>query len=272
MRVALIVVFFTLSSISGNLYSGTKEEVIRLQSDVLQLQNLVRTLQKDIDRSSGMNQSLLEQLNDQIANSNSLLKELVGAFRSQRDSDQEVASELRLNIQDVVIKLDDTNNRVAALHRKFEESQARRDSLRLTTPVIGTDPKPDQIYHLSYNDYLTGNYELAITAFREFLTQYPESEFSDNAAFYLAICHQMQGRYEQSIDVFDEVINMYPNSDKAPSAYYKKAMAQLDLQKNEDAIATFSKLISIHSDSPESKLALQELEKLGVELTEIDSR
>jgi len=272
MRVKITIVVFTLSLIPGNLFSGTKEEVIRLQSDVLQLQNLVRTLQKDLDRSSGMNQSLLEQLNDQIANSNSLLKELVGAFRSQRNSDQEVASGLRNDIQDVVIKLDDTNNRVAALHRKFEESQARRDSLRLTTPVIGTDPKPDQIYHLSYNDYLTGNYELAITAFREFLTKYPESEFSDNAAFYLAICHQMQGRYEQSIDVLDEVINMYPNSDKAPSAYYKKAMAQLDLQKNEDAIDTFSKLISIHSDSPESQLALQELEKLGIALTEIDSR
>ena len=89
MRVKITIVVFTLSLIPGNLFSGTKEEVIRLQSDVLQLQNLVRTLQKDLDRSSGMNQSLLEQLNDQIANSNSLLKELVGAFRSQRNSDQQ---------------------------------------------------------------------------------------------------------------------------------------------------------------------------------------
>ena len=46
MRVKITIVVFTLSLIPGNLFSGTKEEVIRLQSDVLQLQNLVRTLRR----------------------------------------------------------------------------------------------------------------------------------------------------------------------------------------------------------------------------------
>ena len=47
--------------------AGTKEEIIRLQSDVLQLQNQIRLLQKSIDDNGAVFQSLLEQLNDQVA-------------------------------------------------------------------------------------------------------------------------------------------------------------------------------------------------------------
>ncbi len=51
-------------------FSGTKEEVRRLQIDVLQLQNLVRGLHKSFDDNHSTNQSLLEQLNDQVAATN----------------------------------------------------------------------------------------------------------------------------------------------------------------------------------------------------------
>jgi len=245
-------------------FSGTKEEVIRLQSDVLQLQNLVRVLQKTFDENHGSNQSLLEQLNDQVAATNRLLQEMVTALRSQQGETAAMASSLRDEMQNITIKLDDTNNRVAALHRKLEESQTRRQTLRLPPTIEGTDPKPDQVYYLAYNDYLVGNYELAITGFRDFLSLYSESEYADNAAFYLAVCHQVQGRYEQAIQVFDEVINMYPKSDMAPSAYYKKASAQMELQKNDEAIQTLSRLISLYPDSQESELAKRELSTLGV--------
>ena len=247
-------------------FSGTKEEVIRLQSDVLQLQNLVRALQKGFDDNQGSNQSLLEQLNDQVATTNRLLQDMVTAMRSQQGEAAAMASALRDEMQNITIKLDDTNNRVAALHRKVEESQTRHQTLPLPSPIAGTDPKPDQIYYLIYNDYLVGNYELAITGFRDFLSRYAESEYADNAAFYLAICHQMQGRYEQAIQVFDEVINMYPKSDMAPSAYYKKATTQMELQKNDEAIQTLSRLVNLYPDSQESELAKRELNTLGVEV------
>ncbi len=245
-------------------FSGTKEEVRRLQIDVLQLQNLVRALHKSFDDNHSTNQSLLEQLNDQVAATNRLLQDMVTVMRTQQEETVALASSLRDEMQNITIKLDDTNNRVAALHRKLEESQTRRD-LRIPTPIPGTGPKPDQVYHIAYSDYLAGNYELAIIGFRDFLSLYAENESADNAAFYLANCHQMQGRYEKAIQVFDEVINLYPKSDMAPSAYYKKATTQMELQKNDEAIETLSRLVSLYPDSQESELAKQELSTLGVE-------
>ncbi len=268
MKKTLALILSLLFLITGPAFSGTKEEVIRLQSDVLQLQNLVRTLQKSFDDNHGSNQSLLEQLNDQVATTNRLLQDMVGAIRAQKGATAKVVAELHDEMQNITIKLDDTNNRVASLHRKLEESQTRTQALRIPSPVVGTDPKPDQVYHLAYNDYVAGNYELAVTGFRDFLSHYSESEYADNAAFYLAICHQMQGRHEQSIQVFDEVLNMYPQSDMAPSAYYKKATTQMELQENDEAIQTLSRLISLYPDSQESELAKRELDSLGVEVNQ----
>ena len=252
---------------SGAVFSGTKEEVIRLQSDVLQLQNLVRALQKGFDDNHGSNQSLLEQLNDQVATTNRLLQDMVTAMRTQQEENSATASSLKDEMQEITIKLDDTNNRVAALHKRLEESQARSQSLRVASTVPGMGPRPDQIYYVAFNDYLSGNYELAIAGFRDFLSTYAESELADNAAYYLAVCHQTQGRYEQAIQVFDEVINLYPKSDVAPSAYYKKATAQMELQNNDAAIETLSRLVSLYPESQESELAKRELGTLGVQVS-----
>ena len=60
--------FFLCFSFSG--LAGTKEEIIRLQSDILQLQNQIRLVKKGADESNAILKSLLEQLNDQIATTN----------------------------------------------------------------------------------------------------------------------------------------------------------------------------------------------------------
>ena len=61
-----------------SILAGTKEEIIRLQSDVLQLQNQIRMLQKSIDDNGSVFRSLLEQLNDQVASA----RPETGVFRT----------------------------------------------------------------------------------------------------------------------------------------------------------------------------------------------
>lgn len=243
--------------------AGTKEEIIRLQSDVLQLQNQILELQKSLDSSNGTLQSLLEQLNDQIAGTNRSIQELVTAMRGQKEEAGLVLSALRTDVQGLNIKLDETNNRVAALYQKIEEEAASRASSLPTFSDPG-GPKPDQVYSMAFNDYLAGNYELAVTAFRDFLVNFPESEYADNAAYYLGLSYQQLGRLEQAVQAFDEVVNLYPKADMTPSAYYKKGMVELELQANEKAIDTLQRLVRLFPASQESVIAREELIRLGV--------
>jgi len=249
-------------------YAGTKEEIVRLQSDVLQLQEQIRLLQKSTDDRGNVLKSLLEQLNDQIAKSNLAMENLTQAMSGQKAEVGTAVSSLRQEIQKLSVKLDDTNNRIAGLYQKVEDSQVKASSLR--NLPSGNDPsggvQPDQVYSQAYNDYLVGNYDLAITGFQDFLTNYPNSEYADNAMHYLGVCYFEQNRYEQAIQAFDQVINLYPKGDKTPVAYFKKAAAYQALQKNNEAVDTWKKLYTLFPDSQEAKLAAQELEKLGVPL------
>ncbi|MFQ5928236.1 MAG: tol-pal system protein YbgF [Acidobacteriota bacterium] len=253
--------------------AGTKEEIIRLQSDVLQLQNQIRLLQKNADESSAILKSLLEQLNDQIGETNVRMETLTGAIQAQKADLATSLSQFRQEIQSLVIKWDDTNTRIAAVQQKLQQNQLQIQSLRYVPSAVGDNPiEPDQVYSSVYNDYLMGNYDLAIAGFQDFLSNYPDNEYSDNASYYLGVCYQEKGRHEQAIQAFDQVINLYPKADKTPPAYYKKALALGQLQKNMEAIETLKKLATIFPDSQEATLARQELEKLGVDVTALKTR
>ncbi|MEE8587344.1 MAG: tetratricopeptide repeat protein, partial [Acidobacteriota bacterium] len=232
--------------------AGTKEELQRLQQDILQLQNLIRTMQEIQGKNGGIIQSLLEQLNDQTAQTNAAVNSLTAVLRSRAGGEDQLARQFQDAFQKLVVKLDDTNNRIAALQQKVDQSQMRVQSLRSYKPDIMGGVEPDRVYSAAYNDYIMGNYDLAIAAFRDFLSTFPDSEYSDNAAYYLGVSLMEQGRYEAAISAFDEVLNLYPQADKTTPAYYKKAVSLLQVQRNADAIETFRKLITLYPESPEA--------------------
>lgn len=249
--------------------AGTKEEIVRLQQDVLQLQQLIRQMQESQDQVNGVLKSLLEQLNDQSATTTTALNALADSLRGRNQGQEQVVTELRDAIQQLGVKLDDTNSRIAALQSKVEERQMRAESLRSYSPDVQGGIEPDRVYSAAYNDYIMGNYELAIAAFQDFLSTFPDSEYSDNAAYYLGVCQMQQGRYEAAIQAFDEVLTLYPRADKTTPAYYKKGMAQLAVQRNAEAIDSFRKVITLYPDSQEALLAKQELQRLGIDPEEI---
>lgn len=246
--------------------AGTKEEIIRLQSDVLQLRNQMRLLQKSIEDENSVLKSLLEQLNDQVAKGNLTLESIAEGIQARVADGSTAMTQVRQDIQKLSVKWDDTNNRIATLHEKLQENQLRVNTLR-EIPFAGEGGviAPDQVYTAAYNDYLMGNYDLAIEGFQHFLATYRDSELSDNALYYMGVSYQNQRQYERAIQAFDQVINLYPKADKTPIAYYKKALVLQELQHPLEAIETLKRLLTVFPDSQEAVLAREELQKLGID-------
>ena len=243
---------------------GTREEIIRLQSDVLQLSNQIRMLQKSTDETGSVFQSLLEQLNDQVAQMGLATDELHRTVQDQKTDIFNLVTSIRSEVQNLSVKLDGTNNRLAAMQKQQEEQQLRMQSLRTAPATAEGTVQPDQAYAAAYNDYIIGNYDLAVAGFQDLLSSHPDSEYSDNALYYSGVCYQQQERYEQAIPAFDQVINLYPKGDKTAAAYYKKAQVLLHLQKNTDAIDTLKVLIETFPDTQEAIQAQRELDRLGL--------
>ncbi|MBI4482468.1 MAG: tol-pal system protein YbgF [Acidobacteria bacterium] len=247
------------------LWAGTKEEIIRLQSDVLALQNQIRLLQKSFDGSAALNKSLLEQLNDQAAKTGLALqevsKDITDSQASFKHDIQQLVSELRT----LALKMDDTNARIGALSVQMAEKQVKEDQLRTQVPLVpGGSPAPDQIYYNAYSDFLQGHYDLAIQGFRDYLQSYKETELADNAQYYIGESHYSTAKFNEALLAYDQVIHLYPQGDKVAPSYLKKGLALIELQHNEDAIVQLQAVVKNFPTSPEANTARQKLEEMGV--------
>lgn len=263
---------FALGLCTALATAGTKEELIRLQSDVLQLTNQLQQLQKSTTENDAVLRTLLEQLSDRVAALKSSLdtlnqnlsQNLTQILQTSRADNKGMAEQLSQAVQSLSLKLDDTNSRIGTLSQKFEENKQRTE--KLTSPMqAGPNVPPDQLYNAAYNDYLLGNYDLAIQAFRDYLQRFNASELADDALYYIGVSFFDQKKYEQAIQSFDQLIQLYPRGNKTPTAYFKKGMAFLAIEKTGDAITQLQYVYANFPGTPEANLAEQELRRMGVE-------
>jgi tol-pal system protein YbgF len=124
---------------------------------------------------------------------------------------------------------------------------------------------PQGLYDAAYGDYVRGNYDLAIRQFQEYLRSFPDTEFSDNAAYWIGECYYRQNAFQRAITEFDRVLDRYPESDKVPSALLKKGYAYLELGERSQGVVQLQYVIREYPTSDEASLARQRLREIGVD-------
>ncbi len=270
MKKSLILVIILI--LSAPVWAGTKEEIIRLQSDVVAVQNQIRLLQKSIDENGGITKTLLNQLLDMITKTQQQVNDIKSSQDDQARSRDENIEDVVNEIRNLAAKVEDLSVKLATVTKKVDATQqALQDMVsRRPTPETGPDGKPlplppDKLYSLAYNDYIQGNYELAIQGFLDFLALYKDSELADNAQYYIGDCYFNQGNYEDAIKAFAQVSTLFSKGDKAPAALLKSGLAYLNMKDNQSAVNQFQEVINKYPDSPEANIATQQLQILGVE-------
>ena len=68
--------------------------------------------------------------------------------------------------------------------------------------------------------YNQGDYNTAITTFQQLITDFPDSEYADDAQYYIAWSYYNLASYEQVIIEFEKIADNYPNSEFADDAKY----------------------------------------------------
>jgi tol-pal system protein YbgF len=274
-RVVNLVLVAAVLGLFPGLYAGTKEEIIRLQKDVLSLQAQIRELQRATDENSTAFKTQLEQLAALALKTASLLQGIRDSVEASQSAQKAAISDLTTELKSLNARLDETHNRIGTLAEQYAETRMQVEALKNPPRLLlaSGDPSqpvsPDQVYLAAYNDYMQGNYEVAIQGFQAYLAHYRDSELADNAQFYIGECYFSQKKLEEAVLSFDQVINLYPKGDKVPAAYLKKGLCLLDLQKNEDAVVQFKHIVVTFSQSPEMHIARQQLELLGINVDEL---
>ncbi len=141
-------------------------------------------------------------------------------------------------------------------------AQPEEKAVETPPPPPPSNISPQEAYAMAYNDYLQGNFDLAVESFRLYKQQFPASPLADNALYWIGECHYSLRRFQEAIDTFDELILTYPNGDKVAAAYLKKGMSFEELEKNDEALAVYRLLTTKFPLEEETKIALAKIKEL----------
>ena len=247
-----------LSSMSGSALADQKDRdaqlklaLDELKAEVIVLERQVRGMQETMDKNSGQLNTLVTQIVDNV-----------NAIRQAQSRIAEGSSSAIQSVSGLSEQLSSTNQRIDRMSEQLAQLRKLVENLpKLPTFTQITPGNPDQLFAAAYGDYSRGNYDLAISEFRQYVETYPSSEMADNAQYWIGECYYSKKRFNEAIAEFDKVSLLFPKGDKVPGARFKKAMALLDLGQTDAGRAELQAIIKLYPRTNEAVLARQQLEK-----------
>jgi tol-pal system protein YbgF len=118
-------------------------------------------------------------------------------------------------------------------------------------------------YDRAYTLLTQSRYDQAIKAFREFLAVYPNSEYSDNAQYWLGEAFYVLHQFDQAIVEYNLLVNNYPQSQKYTIALLKIGYSYQELGQPEQARKVLQDLEQRYPQTTASRLAAERLKTLN---------
>jgi TolA-binding protein len=98
--------------------------------------------------------------------------------------------------------------------------------------------------------YNLGRHADAIKAFDEYIVQFPESKFADEAGFRIGSAQQQLEEYEPAIAAYQKMRSSYPRSPYAEDALFQIGVCRLIQDQSALASAAFQDFMQLYPDSP----------------------
>lgn len=253
----LVLLFISVTTAPA----GTKEELVRLQHDINTLRNQMLEFEKNLTENISGLKSLIEQLNDQVAQSNLLLDKAVTALEQKDSGENSNNDEIIATIRMQSGKIDEMSTSISALARQVSELKSQSKPLNRFVPSSPTSS--DATFNEALNDLIAGNSDLAIQGFNAYLNFFPSGDKAAAARYYIGEAHYNMKRYPQAIEAFTRIIEENADSDKVASALFKRGKSSLETGKTDAAEADFKEVMKRFPESPEASLSKAELAAIG---------
>lgn len=120
----------------------------------------------------------------------------------------------------------------------------------------------ESFYSAAYEAFKEGKYEKARTDFQNFLKQYPASEYSDNAQFWIGESYYFEKKYEKAILEYEKVVKNFPQGNKVPYALLKQGLSFLSLGDKPSARLILQQVIKDYPNTNQARIAREKLIEL----------
>jgi tol-pal system protein YbgF len=123
----------------------------------------------------------------------------------------------------------------------------------------GANSEEQTVYAQSFDALKAGSYSVAITGFKDFLSNYPASPLAENAQYWLGEAYYVTHDLDSASGAFRNVLTKYPNARKAPDAMLKLGYTQLEQKKLGEGRATLQQVVQKYPGTDAAKLASDRL-------------
>ncbi len=120
------------------------------------------------------------------------------------------------------------------------------DTLPADGPDIAgpADPLEAQTnYQAAFNLLKQAEYNKAIDAFDKFLVKYPNSQYSENAQYWMAEALYVTRRYNEAITEYMKLVSTYPQSQRVPNSLLKIGYSYYEMGQADEAQKILQDLI-----------------------------
>lgn len=126
------------------------------------------------------------------------------------------------------------------------------------TPAV----EETRAYDAAQNQRRIGNYQAAVSAFQNFVTQYPRSPLAHRAQYWVGDSYYNLRDYRNAIASQQKLVAAYPESASVPDALLNLASAHIELGDNAQAKKTMDGLIARYPSSDAAEKARRRLTAL----------
>lgn len=260
LALCLIVIALPLTVIAQS--KEQKEKIDRmaaqleeLKTELILVQRQTQTMQDTFNKTMGELNTLIVQMSDNIA-----------AVRRAQSAISTNTTDTSGQISAMGERITATNNRMERLSEQFASlKKVIEDIPKMPTFTQLTPGNAEQLFAAAYSDYSRGNFDLAMSEFKQYVETFPSSELADNAQYWIAEILLAQRKPAEAIAELEKVAQVNPAGDKTALALYKRATLLLEAGKKEEAVAQFLAIVKGYEKSNEAALATQQLQQIAPE-------
>jgi tol-pal system protein YbgF len=253
----------------STLRMSMNDEMKKLRADLLlrieNLQSEIRTLSTGFEEYKDFFKrpaKEIDQVREDVAQRTKALEEKGKTFEEKNktlDDRTKTMGEKIKGIEDRLKVLEDKMNDLVSRPKEVEKQPLARE---VPAEVKGASATAGDLYKDAYETFQKGNLEVARRKFEVFLKQYPNTELSDNAQFWIGETYYLKKDFEKAILEYEKAIAQYPEGDKIPAALFKQALAFLELGDKTNGKNLLRQVIERYPHSDQAEMAKKRLEAI----------
>jgi tol-pal system protein YbgF len=261
------------------------QQIGKLYSELDALRKENKSLNSKLSDLSEENQKLKTELLFKIETLQSEVRTLSTGIEEYKDYAKKPSKEIGRVKEDVEVRLKVLEERRKSLEEKNraleEKIKEMEDRLKATEGKLkqaeseklspakeasaetrGLSAGMGDLYRDAYEAFQKGNYEGSRKKFEAFLKQYPNTELSGNAQFWISETYFQKKDFERAILEYEKTITKYPEGGKVPAALFKQALAFLELGDKTNARNLLRRVIDRFPNSEQAEVAKKKLGSL----------